>query len=807
MYHKTSNWNQSKSYYKSIKRRNNYASVIAVIVLVGVWYIFIGRDLLSQMDARKGNELPKKVYYEFTCSEANLAKLVGMTWNEDIASASTESNSKEADAKHGIDEDTLWYEKYYDKLETLGVSSLKIENAFNALSSQQLMQVFYELTGKDILIEEKNQLQLYEVLQYYKNVLKECNQAMQYKTLTILSTPTDSQDLSAWQVATSEGKYCFEGLVIDPLKNKTVQVAYFGEELLGVTEIISNQCILDDCKVIEVEDEMATIEVAGLELQFKNKALKKEDIMQIGSVMIEEGKVIDFTAKGSQQLDTLVGVSSNEILLEKAGSFGYDQVVIEDQTGQNQYHELGDLVFGLRVAYSQREGKITRLQVVGGSTLQEIRVLISSTKEGYTQSDVALSVSADYDLLYNGVATTLAKGETWKASQFDWQDGVNVIRMIPRDEKSQIILNSIEKSGNAPAYLGILEINKVDGGYQLINEVNMESYVAGVLPSEMPTSYGIEALKAQAVAIRTYGMACMESGKFMAYGAHVDDTTASQVYNQTPTNEIAMDAAKQTAGLVLKSEGKLISNKFFATSCGYTANFGEVWAGQDFPSNTPSYLVSRQQYLGDHLVSSLQDETHFKEFITLGAEDMDAFDEDSPWFRWQVTLTGGETQKLIQTALESLVQKYSSLITITSQSGKNENNIEALGNLCALEVLQRGEGGNIMSLALQFEEGKAVVETEYLIRSLFASNKEQDLTVVRNNQSTVSQMTLLPSAFFTIEQSKDESGKLSELTLLGGGNGHGVGLSQDGAKGMAERGYSYKDILMHYYNECEIVQG
>lgn len=800
MFDKISIWQQQKFHDTTTHKRRDHASVIAVIILIGVWYLFIGRDLLSQMAWRDDNGVPEKIYYEFTCSEANLAKLIGVTWKVETEDA-TESSDEV------VDEDTLWYEKYYTELEALGVRSLKAENAFNPLTSQRLEEVLRELTQKDITIEEKNQLQLYEVLQYYEEVLKQYDRTLQYKTLTILSSPTDGQNLSAWQVATNEGTFCFEGLVVDPLKNKTVQVAYIGEELLGITEIISNQCVIEDCTVVAVDEEKATIKVVGLELEFNHKALSSEDIGQIGSLTIDGGKIIDFTMKGSQQVDILVSVSDKEVVLDKAGSFAYDQLMIEDQTGQNRYNELEDLRFGLKVTYSQKQGKITCLQIIGLSTLQEVRVILSSQKEGYTQSEVTLSIDQDYDLIYGDSVTTLKTGETWQGSQFDWQAGQNVVRLVPRTEGSKVTIESIEKGTISPSYVGIIEITKVDQGYQIINQVDLESYVAGVLPSEMPTSYGIEALKAQAVAIRTYGMACMESSKFMSYGAHVDDTTASQVYNQIPTNEIAVDAAKQTAGLVVKSDGKLISNKFFATSCGYTANFGEVWAGQDFPSDTPSYLVSTQQYLGDKLVSDLQDEEDFKSFIALGAEDLDAFDEDSPWFRWKVNLTGEEVQKLIQVALNQLIQQYSGLITVTANNSDQQVAIEDLGNLCEMKVLKRGEGGNIMSLQLQFQKGKAVVETEYLIRSLFASNAEQELVVTRSNQTTVSQMTLLPSAFFSIEQTQEESGKLSNLVLSGGGNGHGVGLSQDGAKGMAERGYSYKEILMHFYNDCEIVQG
>ena len=171
-------------------------------------------------------------------------------------------------------------------------------------------------------------------------------------------------------------------------------------------------------------------------------------------------------------------------------------------------------------------------------------------------------------------------------------------------------------------------------------------------------------------------------------------------------------------------------------------------------------------------------------------------------------LTGEQTEKLIKPALNQLAQKNSSLITYISNSGdKLETPVEDLGALCKMKVIERGQGGNIMNLELLFENANVTVETEYLIRSLFASNENQGLTVVRSNQTTVNQMTLLPSAFFTIEQTQSDSGILKSITLLGGGNGHGVGLSQDGAKGMAERGYTYKEILEHYYKDCEIVQG
>ena len=112
-----------------------------------------------------------------------------------------------------------------------------------------------------------------------------------------------------------------------------------------------------------------------------------------------------------------------------------------------------------------------------------------------------------------------------------------------------------------------------------------------------------------------------------------------------------------------------------------------------------------------------------------------------------------------------------------------------------------------MRLEIIFEKGSIIAQTEYVIRRLFSSNENQSLMVIRSDGSKVDEMNLLPSAFFTIEEEKDQEDQIENIILLGGGNGHGVGLSQDGAKGMAQRGYRYDEILEHYYKNCEIDLG
>lgn len=778
-----------------VNRRKNLNPIMAVMILVAIWYLLIGKGLLSRIgmpsDANEAGV--RRVYDEFTCSEANLARLIGVTLGQD--------------SEEGEEEESLWYEKYYKQLEGLGVD-LKSENAFNVLSSSKLEKILNQLASHSIKVEAQEKLPLYKVLEYYDQILKEKNQTLMYETLTILATPATKQDLGAWEVATSKGKFKFEGLVLDPLKDQTIQVAYWDDELLGVISIENEKSKLTDCKIVEVNDQGATFEIAGMTFQYQNDLLKEEDVGKTGTLTVSKGKIEAFEANGGQEVDTLVSISGDEIVLEKAGKLIYNGISIDDQTGKNQYKTIGDLTYGLKVAYTKQGGEITRLQIVGDSAQNEIRVLLSNQKGDYFQEKVSCQLSGDYDLVYNGKASTLVDGSTWDSDSFKWEEKSSMVRLIPRAANNRIGLMSLGREEKGYGYPGILEICKKEKGYLLINEMNLEDYVVNVLPSEMPSNYGTEALKAQAVAVRTYGEASMKQGKFMAYGAHVDDTTASQVYHHIRPDEAVRKAVKATEGQVLKADGVLISNKFFAASCGYTANFGEVWAGSSFPSQSPSYLVSRQQYLGDQMVPNLQSEENFKSFIELSAEDLDAFDEDSPWFRWQAKLSRKEVENLMIPALKTLSVLYPKQIVYQSKAGiVQDKSIADIGSIYQLEVEKRGQGGNMMTLKIVGEKADIMVSTEYLIRSLFASNKAQNLEIERSNGTKVDELTLLPSAFFTIEEEDDENHHMKAVTLIGGGNGHGVGLSQDGAKGMAKRGYSYDQILKHYYKDCEITEG
>jgi stage II sporulation protein D len=129
------------------------------------------------------------------------------------------------------------------------------------------------------------------------------------------------------------------------------------------------------------------------------------------------------------------------------------------------------------------------------------------------------------------------------------------------------------------------------------------------------------------------------------------------------------------------------------------------------------------------------------------------------------------------------------------------NDSETIGELQYMEVMRRGQGGNIMEMIFYGTKNSVRVQTEFNIRALLNPG---DIPVTRNDGSFSNNLTLLPSAFFTYELSYGE-GKLQSVTIFGGGNGHGVGMSQNGVRALLDMGLSYTEILRHYYPGTEVL--
>ena len=145
--------------------------------------------------------------------------------------------------------------------------------------------------------------------------------------------------------------------------------------------------------------------------------------------------------------------------------------------------------------------------------------------------------------------------------------------------KGEYLTISPVKKGHtsSPRYRGILTIIPRGSSLRVINTIDIEKYLLQVVASEMPRSFGVEALKVQAVAARTYAVSDILKGKYAKDGFHIKDTVESQVYNNQVENEDATRAIKETAGEIMTYDGMPIDAKYFSTSSGFTSHASNVW--------------------------------------------------------------------------------------------------------------------------------------------------------------------------------------------------------------------------------------
>ncbi|MCL1845264.1 MAG: SpoIID/LytB domain-containing protein [Defluviitaleaceae bacterium] len=429
-----------------------------------------------------------------------------------------------------------------------------------------------------------------------------------------------------------------------------------------------------------------------------------------------------------------------------------------------------------------------------------IRVVIGTTNfTGLVHESVEISSDSMFFVQSGNDTFRFEPGEIFHGAEIE---GERVV-ISAGDADGRLEIRSIARNhpnGAAPSYRGTLEVSQVDGGFIIVNELPIEHYLYAVVPSEMPSSFGVEASKVQAVTARSFALHQMRQSAFRAYGAHVDDSVISQVYNNLPENEISIEAVRATRNRVLTHNGEIILANYFSTSGGTTANFGEVWAvGAEFPSATPEFLRARGQVFAP-IAGDLRTEAAASAFFR--NTEIAGVDENFPWFRWQVTMTTEEISERINANLAARQAANPALIhVIDANNNPTDARAVSIGTLTHLQVTRRGQGGNIMEMHFYGTESDVRVQTEFNIRALLNPGT---IPVTRRDGTTTQNSTLLPSAFFTMELYSEKSPLLA-VTFYGGGNGHGVGMSQNGVRALLDMGLNYAQILYHYYPGTEIL--
>lgn len=454
---------------------------------------------------------------------------------------------------------------------------------------------------------------------------------------------------------------------------------------------------------------------------------------------------------------------------------------------------------------------------------ETIRVLLqNSDYQGIFHKEVKLSCDTEWELHYglDGELTERYAGgeEVLLDGNSAWFTECARIVLSPAEDGGRISLLSVNRSQGTPSYRGSMEIRKTEQGFVVINELPIEEYLYGVVPSEMPVSYPMEALKAQAICARTYVYAHLESPGYGEYGAHVDDSTGYQVYNNTAEKEEAIQAVQETKGEVVRLNGKLVDTYYYSTSCGFGAD-ERVWnPGEE---KKVSYLTAvsisetaMQQDQNSAEIPGTEYFTaqdmcrgdYFHEFLQNPPET--DFERQEPWYRWSITVESLDTESLRKVLKERqeaepdriLVEKNGDKTEPVGSNAEDAGEWEDIGRITDICIGKRGDGGIAESLVIKGEKKTVTVLSQYNIRAVLCAG---GVTAVRQDGSKVELKMLLPSAFFEIESVKEGENMIG-YKLYGGGYGHGAGMSQNAARHMAEKGYTTADILLFFYRDCKI---
>lgn len=585
--------------------------------------------------------------------------------------------------------------------------------------------------------------------------------------LLILGTGDIIDGLEKNQVYTDKGIYLYEKEIDwTPYLFQSVQAVTEENNILHINNLLQREVKLENCLLTANTTEQVTIFSEGYTINIPCRNLTATFSNEIVDIYLTNGSITKISTKKESIEGKILSIRAEGIELE-----GYGVIPLSEKF--RFYETYGDYqeksAYGLIVGYEQAklivaEGEICAAVLEAPMTLERIRVLLKTTDfADIIHQNAVLRAHGDYEVIYGDKKSVLKDGEELKLTAFSEELSEERVIFKPEGENSRMEIANIERNYGTPVYAGNIEVVKNSGGLVIINDLNLETYLYSVVPSEMPASYEIEALKAQAVCARSYAYRQILLNGYASYGAHVDDSVSYQVYNNLTTNDRVIQAVNETAGKVLKFGDEVATTYYFSTSCGYTTN-ETIWKN-GLEDN--SYISGK--LLNDSMEKlDLKDEDNFRQFIL--NEEYETYDSGESWYRWDMTVPAEHISD-----------------TICS--------MEDIGDIKNIEVTERNEGGVVQKVLVTGEDGEMELVYEHAIR-VALNGKGQTIRRTHGKDATGGDM--LPSGFFVIDK-VEENGELEAFRFRGGGFGHGAGMSQNGANHMAEAGKNYEEILGLFY--------
>ena len=426
-----------------------------------------------------------------------------------------------------------------------------------------------------------------------------------------------------------------------------------------------------------------------------------------------------------------------------------------------------------------------------------IRVGILLPDDNYTSIMAKTPVNIDYQLEYSGKTIALDRSRELHIKIEENQLVIRVLDKIykanreikiypikepdkPLPESGVLLKNIISGRNfhwekNINIFLPGTVIIRIHGNHIIvINELPMEQYIMCVATSEMSAACPLELIKAQTIAARSWMLANIEQKHRDLDMDVCNDDCCQRYQGSTFLSEHSIQGTTETSGQVLMCE-EIICDARYSKNCGgVTESFDTIWPGEQ-----PIYTVVRADADENPMewIPPLSDEKNFRRWVkatpmtycspwTLPENELHQYlgnvDEHGAYFRWEIKVTQEEL-------LENINQRHA----IDAQAIVN------------LEILHRGGSGRANRLAVEYidkndEHQILLLQSEYSIRQSLYQN-------------------FLYSSAITVLPELGKQNIPKQFRLQGAGWGHGVGLCQIGALGMAIKGFEAEQILAHYY--------
>ncbi|WP_064091867.1 SpoIID/LytB domain-containing protein [Rossellomorea aquimaris] len=424
---------------------------------------------------------------------------------------------------------------------------------------------------------------------------------------------------------------------------------------------------------------------------------------------------------------------------------------------------------GVQVDYQskyQTSAKGFDIQEIPGNQKIAIFTLQSEMKKGASSGYPTIKTFSAGDSATYIQSFTNSLGETW----YNVTSGSSSGWVLGSTTQLQTISGlSLVDASDGRTYRGSFLFSPSGTNVKLINYLGMEDYLKGVLPNEMPASWHTEALKAQAIAARSYAYSTKST---------LSNTVASQVYKGYSSEDSRTNAAVEaTKDLKAVYGGKPIQTFFYSTSGGKTANISDVWN----TSQQPYYTSVADTYENSPHSNWTQSFTPNEILKSFGVTKADTVLYDMSLSK---TGANGEVSGVTLTTSDGVITKTG-----------NENTIRKLFPISSSSSYGMIKS-NWFDTSLTKSKNAFVVQT--------ASGQSNISSAVAQTVQTKSGQVTLSNPTYSIQTNSGvitSSGitSVTDITLNGKGFGHRIGMSQYGAKGFAENGWNAEKIITHYF--------